>query len=56
LQVQGDQLTAFVDGQPALRARDATFAQGQAGVAGYPEGGLEFDQFVVQALATSAQH
>ena len=55
LQVQGDQLTAFVNGKPALTARDATFAQGRAGVAAFAEDGLEFDNFVVQALAPSGQ-
>ena len=55
LVVQGGQLTAFVDGQPVLTARDTTYARGQAGVTGYPEGGLEFDNFAVQALPASSQ-
>jgi hypothetical protein len=55
LQVQGDQLTAFVDGQPALTARDATLKQGRAGVSGFAMGDLEFDNFTVQALAANGQ-
>ncbi|MFL5806812.1 MAG: family 16 glycoside hydrolase [Roseiflexaceae bacterium] len=55
LQVQGDHLTAFVDGQPVLEARDTTLKQGRAGVSGYAMGGLEFDNFTVQALAASGQ-
>ena len=55
LQVQGDQLTAFVDGAPALSARDATLKAGRAGVAAYAEGGLEFANFTVQALAPGQQ-
>jgi hypothetical protein len=51
LQVQGNHLRAYVDGKLALEAQDATFAQGRAGVAGYAEGGLEFDQLTVQAPA-----
>ena len=53
--MQGDQLTAFVDGQPALTARDATLKQGRAGVSGFAMGGLEFDNFTVQALAANGQ-
>jgi hypothetical protein len=56
LVVQGQRLQAFVDGQLALEARDASYARGQAGVAGYAEGGLEFDQLTVQALAAGARH
>jgi hypothetical protein len=55
LAVHGAQLTAYVDGQAVLSAHDTTYARGQAGVTGYPEGGLEFDNFAVQALAASSQ-
>lgn len=55
LRVQGDQLQAFVDGQPALEARDATFARGRVGVYGYAQGGLTFDNLTVQALSASGQ-
>jgi glycosyl hydrolase family 59 (putative galactocerebrosidase) len=55
LQVQGEQLTAYVDGQEVLKARDATLKSGRAGVAAYAEGGLEFDNFSVQALAPGSQ-
>jgi hypothetical protein len=51
LLVQGDKLSAFVDGQQVLQASDATLAQGRAGVYGYAMGGLEFDNFGVQTLA-----
>jgi hypothetical protein len=49
LQVQGERLTASLDGQQVLEAQDATFKTGKAGVAGYAEGGLEFDHLTVQA-------
>ena len=55
LDVQGDQLTAYVDGRPVLKAQDSAYTQGRAGVYGYPEGGLDFDNFVVQGLASSGQ-
>lgn len=55
LQVQGDTLTAFVDGSPVLSAKDTTFTQGQAGVAGFAMGELEFDNFSVEALTPAAQ-
>ena len=55
LTVQGSQLTASVDGQVVLRASDTTYTRGQAGVSGYPEGGLEFDNLTVQALTASNQ-
>jgi hypothetical protein len=55
LAVQGGQLTASVDGQVVLTAHDTTYARGQAGVTGYPEGGLEFDNLTVQALAANGQ-
>jgi hypothetical protein len=55
LEVRGEQLQAYVNDQPVLSARDATLAQGRAGVYGYAEGGLEFDNLTVQALAASGQ-
>jgi hypothetical protein len=55
LVVQGTQLTAYVDGQAVLTAQDTTYARGQAGVTGYPEGGLEFDNFAVQAPGAGGQ-
>jgi|HigsolmetaAR201D_1030396.scaffolds.fasta_scaffold03893_2 hypothetical protein len=55
LQVQGDTLTAFVDGTPVLSAKDTTLTQGQAGVAGFAMGNLEFDNFSVEALTPAAQ-
>jgi hypothetical protein len=55
LEVKGDRLTAYVDGTPVLEAQDSGYTQGRAGVYGYPEGGLEFDNFAVQALASSGQ-
>jgi hypothetical protein len=55
LKVQGAELTAYVDGQVVLTAHDTTYARGQAGVSGYPEGGLEFDHLTVQALAATGQ-
>jgi hypothetical protein len=55
LDVQGDQLTAYLDGRPVLKAQDSAYTQGRAGVYGYPEGGLDFDNFVVQGLASSGQ-
>ena len=50
LRVHGDQLVALVDGQEALQATDAVLAQGRAGLYGYAQGGLMFDQFVVEAV------
>jgi hypothetical protein len=50
LRVQGDHLQGFVDGQRVLDARDTTLTQGRAGVYGYAEGGLVFDDFAVQSL------
>ena len=55
LRVQGEVLTATVDGREVLSARDATLASGQAGVAGYAAGGLEFDNLTVLALAAGGQ-
>jgi pectate lyase len=55
LTVQGQVLTASVDGREVLSARDATLASGRAGVAGYAESGLEFDNLTVLALAASGQ-
>src|SRR5512145_1661019 len=48
LQVQGDQLQAFVDDQLVLTAHDATFTQGQVGAYGYAQGQLAFDNLIVQ--------
>jgi hypothetical protein len=50
LRVQGDHLTALVNGKAVLEAHDATLAQGQAGVYGYAEGGLVFDHIAVDSL------
>jgi hypothetical protein len=47
LSVQGDKLVGTLNGQEALTARDTTLKAGRAGVAAYAEGGLEFDNFVV---------
>jgi hypothetical protein len=55
LTVRGETLTASVDGQEVLSARDATLASGRAGVAAYAEGGLEFDNLAVLALAPQGQ-
>jgi hypothetical protein len=55
LQVQGSKLTAYLDGKEVLSAQDATLAAGRAGVAAYAEGGLEFDNLTVTALAASGQ-
>jgi hypothetical protein len=55
LRAQGDRLQAFVDGQPALEARDATLTRGRAGVYGYAQGDLEFDNLAVQALSASGR-
>jgi hypothetical protein len=55
LTVQGEALTATVDGRAVLTARDATLTAGQAGVAGYAAGGLEFDNLTVLALAAGGQ-
>lgn len=55
LRVRGDRLEASVDGQPILTASDATFASGQAGVYGFANGGLTFDNFTVQALSAGNQ-
>ena len=51
LKVEGDRLVGTVDGKEVLTARDATLKAGRAGVAAYAEAGLEFDNFVVEALA-----
>jgi hypothetical protein len=55
LTVQGEILTALVDGREVLSARDATLVAGRAGVAGYPAGDLEFDNFTVLALPAGGQ-
>jgi predicted small secreted protein len=55
LRVQGDHLQAFVDGQPAIDAHDATLATGRAGVYGFAEGDLAFDNFTVQALSATGR-
>ena len=55
LRVRGDKLEASVDGQPILTASDATLASGQAGVYGFANGGLTFDNFTVQALSAGNQ-
>jgi hypothetical protein len=55
LTVQGETLTASVDGREVLTARDATLASGRAGVAGYAAGGLEFDNLTVLALPAGGQ-
>jgi hypothetical protein len=51
VKVQGDHIQAFVDGQPVLEAHDSTLAQGGAGVYGFAQGNLTFDNFSVQALS-----
>lgn len=55
LQVQGSTLRAWVDGVEVLQSSDATLAAGRAGVAAYAEGGLEFDNLTVLALAAGGQ-
>ena len=47
LQVQGERLQAYLDGKLVLEAQDSSFTAGRAGVAGYAEGGLEFDQLTI---------
>jgi len=55
LTVQGQVLTASVDGREVLSARDATLASGRVGVAAYPANGLEFDNLTVLPLAAGGQ-
>jgi hypothetical protein len=55
LTVRGDVLTAAVDNQEVLSARDATLSSGRAGVAAYAERGVEFDNLTVLALAAGGQ-
>jgi hypothetical protein len=55
LTVRGETLTASVDGQDVLTARDTTLAAGRAGVAAYAARGVEFDNLTVLALAASGQ-
>jgi hypothetical protein len=55
LKVQGETLTASVDGREVLSARDTTLTAGRAGVAGYPAGDLEFDNLTVLALPAGGQ-
>jgi hypothetical protein len=50
VRVQGDQIQAFIGGQQVIDARDATLASGRAGVYGYAQGKLQFDNLNVQAL------
>jgi pectate lyase len=47
LRVAGGQLVGLVDGQQVLSATDATLASGRAGVYGYAQGGLVFDNLAV---------
>ena len=56
LTVRGEQLTAAVDGQEVLSARDGTLSSGRAGVAAYAERGVEFDNFSVLAVAAGGQN
>ena len=55
LLVQGETLTAFVDGQEVMSARDATLASGRAGVAAYAARGVEFDNLAVLAVTPQGQ-
>ena len=45
--MEGTTLVGMVDGQEAVRADDATLASGRAGVYGYAQGGLVFDNLSV---------
>jgi hypothetical protein len=47
VRVEGDRIQAFVDGQPVVEARDGALTQGGAGVYGYAQGQLIFDNFDV---------
>jgi hypothetical protein len=53
LRVQGEMLTASVDGKEVLSAHDATLTAGRAGVAAYAANGVEFDNLTI--LATGRQ-
>ncbi len=47
LRVTGGQLVGLVDGREVLSAQDATLTSGRAGVYGYAQGGLVFDNLTV---------
>lgn len=53
LRLQGDRLEAFVDGRSVLVAHDASLSHGRAGVYGFAQGGLAFDNLSVDALPAS---
>lgn len=48
LSFSGNTITASVNGQQVLSATDSTFTKGRAGVYGYGESNLVFDNFIVQ--------
>lgn len=48
LAFQGNSITALINGQEVLQTTDATYSAGRAGVYGYAEGELSFDNFSVQ--------
>jgi hypothetical protein len=49
--VKGDSLQASIDGQPVVKGSDTTLTQGAAGVYGFAQGNLQFDNFTVQAAS-----
>jgi len=50
VRVSGAQIQAYVNGQLTLEASDATLTEGRAGVYGFAQGDLLFDNFAVQAV------
>lgn len=51
MRVQGDIIQAFLDDQLVVETQDTVLTNGQAGVYGYAQGGLQFDNFVIQMTA-----
>lgn len=51
IRVQENTIQAFVDDQLVVETQDTTLTNGQAGVYGYAQGGLQFDNFVIQMTA-----
>ncbi|MEM8534759.1 MAG: family 16 glycoside hydrolase [Chloroflexota bacterium] len=51
IRVQGDTIQAFLDDQLVVETQDTILTNGQAGVYGYAQGGLQFDNFVIQMTA-----
>lgn len=48
LRFEGKSIIASIDGIEVLRAEDESYAAGQAGVYGYAEGNLAFDNLIIQ--------